>query len=52
MYNWKLPHVNSSLNGCKILTKSDVLYFFEMKKWRVQYDFENVFFFNPKSDAL
>ena len=62
MYNWKLPHVNSSLNGCIIFNwNSDVLWFFKMKTWRVQYDFENVFFptpnpmrckyFKSKSDA-
>ena len=45
MYNWKLPHVNSSLNGCIIFNwNSDVLCFFKMKTWRVQYHFENVFF--------
>ena len=45
MFNWKLPDVNLSLNGCKLFNwKSDVLYFFKMKKWRVQYDFENFFF--------
>ena len=45
MYNWKLPDVNSSLNGCNTFKwKSDVLCFLKMKKWRVQYDFENVFF--------
>ena len=45
MYNWKLPDFNLSLNGCKLFNwKSDVLYFFKMKKWRVQYDFENFFF--------
>ena len=45
MYNWKLPDVNSSLNACKTFEwKSDVLCFLKMKKWRVQYDFENVFF--------
>ena len=45
MYNWKLPEANSSLNGCKTFKwKSDVVCFFKMKTWRVQYDFENVFF--------
>ena len=48
MYNWKLPHVNSSLNGCIIFNwNSDVLWFFKMKTWRVQYDFEKVFFSIP-----
>ena len=62
MYNWKLPQVNSSLNGCIVFKwNSDVLCFFKMKTWRVQYDFENVFFsirnqtrcksFESKSDA-
>ena len=45
MYNWKLPHVNSTLNGCIVFNwNSDVLCFFKMKTWGVQYDFENVFF--------
>ena len=53
MYNWKLPPVNSSLNGCIIFNwDCDVLCFFKRKTWRVQYDFENVFFLNPKSGAL
>ena len=48
MYNWKLPHVNSTLNGCIVFNwNSDVLCFFKMKTWRVQYDFENVFFSIP-----
>ena len=48
MYNWKPPHVNSSLNVCIIFNwNSDVLCFFKMKTWRVQYDFENVFFSIP-----
>ena len=48
MYNWKLPHVNSSLNGCIIFNwNSDVLWFFKMKTWRVQCDFEKVFFSIP-----
>ena len=45
MYNWKLPETNSSLKGCVIFNwNSDVLCFFKMKTWGVQYDFENVFF--------
>ena len=32
MYNWKLPHVNSSLNGCKILT--EYLTCFIFLKWK------------------
>ena len=62
MYNWKLPHVSLSLNGCiNFNWNSDVLCFFKMKTRRVQYDFENVFFsipnptccksFKSKSDA-
>ena len=48
MYSWKLPSVNSSLNGCIIFNwNSDVLCVFKMKTWRVQYDFENVFFSIP-----
>ena len=44
MYNWKLPDVKSSLNGCKVFSwKSDVLCFLKMKTWRVQYDFGTVF---------
>ena len=63
MYNWKLPDVNSSLNGCIIFNwNSDVLCFFKRKTRGVQYDFENVFFsiqnlmlcqtFKSKSDAF
>ena len=48
MYSWKLPSVNSSLNGCIFINwSSDVLCVFKMKTWRVQYDFENVFFSIP-----
>ena len=48
MYNWKLPPVNSSLTACIIFnSNSDVLCFFKRKTWRVQYDFENVFFWIP-----
>ena len=48
MYNWKLPDVNWSLNGCIIFNwNSDVLCFFKRKTWHVQYDFENVFFSIP-----
>ena len=49
MYNWNLPPVNSSLNGYIISNwNCDVLCFFKTKTWRVQYDFENVFFWIPK----
>ena len=48
MYNWKLPPVKSSLNGCIIFNwNSDVLCFFRRITWHVQYDFENVFFSIP-----
>ena len=63
MYNRKLKDVNLSLNGCKTFNwKTDVLCFFKMKTWRVQHDFEKVFFsisnlvrcksFKSKSDAF
>ena len=45
MYNWKLPHVNSTLNGCIVFNwNADVLCFSKMKTWGVQYDFEMYFF--------
>ena len=45
MYSWKLPPVNSSLNGCIFFYwNSDVWCFFKMQTWHVQCDFEYVFF--------